>query len=96
MGAAVISLSASGFLVGRNCAGSQCVNGERYDPNPPPTVFAADDAREWRGDYHDLGVALGTAPDGIEITDRRGHTVCLDWADAALIARTILDVRAPR
>jgi hypothetical protein len=63
------------------------------DPIPPPTVFAADDAREWRNDYHDLGVALGTAHDKVEITDNRGHTVWLNWADAARIARTILDAR---
>jgi hypothetical protein len=66
------------------------------DPIPPPTVFAADDAREWRSDYHDLGVALGTAHDKVEITDNRGHTVWLNWTDAGLVARSILDARDQR
>jgi hypothetical protein len=50
----------------------------------------------WREKYRDRAVALGTSAERVEITDKQGHTVWLEWNDAALIARTILDAQPPQ
>ena len=39
------------------------------------------------------GIALGTSGTGVEITDRHGGQVVLDWPDAVLVARTVLEHR---
>ena len=37
------------------------------------------------------GFALGTSDEGVLIVDRHGDAVNLAWADAVVLARTILD-----